>query len=342
MSFPTLVDYVWLGGQLELRSKTRVLYLKTAATLVDIPDWNYDGSSTKQSDVGNSEILLKPRRIFRCPFRPNGLIVMCDTYQRRSGDSEPTPTNHRAESAKVFEQYSNMECWFGIEQEYFITDSTTNYPVGYQDFQEQGPYYCSVGSQRAFCRQLSDAHLNACILAGIDICGTNAEVAPGQWEYQIGIVKDGLDACDQLWISRYILEKLTESFPNLTINWHPKPYSDLNGSGCHVNFSTRHTRASYGIDKIEDIFRILQSNHARDMKVYGLDNHLRMTGQHETSDFTEFTWGYGSRTTSARIGYETEMKAQGYFEDRRPASNMDPYLVLPCLVRATVKANCEN
>ena len=60
---------------------------------------------------------------------------------------------------------------------------------------------------------------------------------------------------------------------------------------------------------------------------YGKDNQKRMTGRHETASFDKFTWGVGSRYTSIRIGYDTFNNKKGYFEDRRPASNIDPYLV---------------
>ena len=71
------------------------------------------------------------------------------------------------------------------------------------------------------------------------------------------------------------------------------------------------------------------------MNIYGKDNHLRMTGTCETSSYDKFSYGIGSRTSSIRIPTTTFYSKFGYFEDRRPSSNMDPYLVTSKLFETT-------
>ena len=63
------------------------------------------------------------------------------------------------------------------------------------------------------------------------------------------------------------------------------------------------------------------------MEVYGSDNNLRMTGNHETASYDKFSSGIANRGASVRIGNINYDNKKGYFEDRRPSSNCDPYLV---------------
>ena len=317
----TLADYVWIGGDGELRSKTRVLY--DANVLSDIPEWNYDGSSTNQADGASSEIFLSPKRLFTCPFRDNGVIVICDTYLPHG---VPAKKNHRHDALQIFNKYRDQEPWYGLEQEYFIYDCATSLPLGFDPEEKQGQYYCSVGGRNAFGRQISDEHLSACLTAGIQVSGTNFEVAPGQLEYQVGPV-EGIDAADQLIASRYILEKISEKYDTYIV-YHPKPLKgDWNGSGCHANFSTKSMRKENGLDIILACMPKLEAKHAEHMAIYGDHNDERMSGDHETSRYDQFTYGIGSRKASVRIPNDTVNERKGYFEDRRPAANMDPYLV---------------
>lgn len=333
----TIIDYVWIGGDGELRSKARVIH-SPINNIDEIPIWNYDGSSTNQADGKFSEVFICPRRVFNCPFRKNNhIIVMCDTYSPSKIQdtyniekfkllNEPLKNNYRYNAQKIFDKYADQKPWYGLEQEYFIIDNITNLPIGFDPDGKQGQYYCSVGGQNAFGRQIVEEHLGACLYAGIKISGINAEVAPGQWEFQIGPV-EGIDAADQLWIARYILEKITEKY-NVTINYEPKPLSgDWNGSGCHTNFSTEDMRADNGIERIIEVMEKLKNHHTEHMEVYGENNEKRMTGHHETSNYNNFTYGIANRKCSVRIPNETHNNKKGYFEDRRPAANMDPYLV---------------
>ena len=196
----------------------------------------------------------------------------------------------------------------------------------------QGPYYCSVGSNNCFGRIIADQHYRACLFAGITVSGTNAEVMPGQWEYQVGPVL-GLAMGDQLWMSRYILQRIAEDF-NVSISFAPKLFPDWNGSGCHTNFSTRTMRAGTGgMEYINQMMAKMATQHTEHIKLYGDDNQKRLTGIHETSSMSSFSFGVGNRAASVRIPTSTmHANGKGYVEDRRPASNIDPYLVTAMIV----------
>lgn len=335
-----IAEYVWIGGNGELRSKTRVIYLSkpqmTGCRLSDIPVWNYDGSSTGQANGSDSEVFLCPKSIYNCPFRRhvNGVIVMCDTYDV---NGIPLDTNHRHNANLIFEKYQNEKSWYGLEQEYFIFRKDTNQPIGMEYASKQGQYYCSVGSQNAYGRRISDEHMEACLYAGIKISGTNLEVAPGQHEFQIGPV-EGIAAADQLWVARFILEKISEHYDRYIV-YHPKPLQgDWNGSGCHTNFSTESMRSEGGLKVIMEAIDKLRTKHSEHMKVYGIDNDLRLTGKHETASIDEFSHGIGSRQCSVRIPNDTVKNGCGYFEDRRPAANIDPYQVTSIILQTV----CES
>jgi len=343
-----IAEYVWIGGNFELHSKTRILdidsltviesgtptfsfepvYLDNSTILELLPSWDYDGSSTSQASGHYSEIILKPRAVFTDPFRSiqrgylRPIMVLCSTY---NPDGSPQKTNNRDAADKIFESGRVHEPWFGMEQEYFFMN-THGYPLGYDYSKGQGQYYCSVGAQNAFGRKIVEEHLLKCTEAGVKIAGVNAEVAPGQWEYQIGPCV-GIEAGDHLWMARYIMERVGENH-GVSISIEPKPLTgDWNGSGCHTNFSTAKMRAPGGISEINEAIRQLETRHAEHMQVYGENNECRLTGKHETADFNTFSSGVGNRGASVRIGTNTFKNGCGYFEDRRPSSNMDPYLV---------------
>ncbi|BCS83371.1 glutamine synthetase [Cotonvirus japonicus] len=329
----TVIDYVWIGGNGELRSKTRVLN-HIVNTISDVPIWNYDGSSTEQATGSSSEVFIKPVNLFKCPFRrPFGLVVMCDTYD---ADDKPLVTNHRHTANIIFEKYLDEKPWYGLEQEYFIFDVMTKQPIGFTLAERQGQYYCSIGGQNAFGRIISDEHLEACLYAGIDISGTNIEVAPGQHEFQVGPV-EGIAAGDQLWIARYILERISEHHGKYIV-YDPKPIKgDWNGSGCHTNFSTESMRNPGGFDIIVKSMDKLKNRHIEHMKVYGTNNQDRMSGNHETSNYDEFSYGIASRKSSVRIPNETAKNGFGYFEDRRPGANIDPYQVTSIILETIMQ-----
>jgi len=323
----TILEYIWIGGRGEIRSKTRVLH-NYVFDISDISEWNYDGSSTGQAPQnGNTEVILKP-----CAFYSNSLfvnknydsyLVLCDTYDV-SGN--PLPTNHRYNANKLFSSKLDEEPWFGLEQEYFFNFDLCG-SVRIDEFNDhyhkfQIHHYCGI----AWCqleRKIAEMHLEKCLEAGLQISGINSEVAAAQWEFQIGPCI-GIAAADQLIIARYLLERIAESF-DVSICYKPKLHPDFNGSGCHINFSTREMREPGGLAVIEACMEKLEKNHQKHIDVYGKDNHLRLTGLHETSDINKFTYGLGTRNTSVRIPNQTVKDNCGYFEDRRPASNIDPY-----------------
>jgi glutamine synthetase len=318
----TLLEYIWIGGKSEIRSKTKVFPFFLSFDDIYLLEWNYDGSSTWQADSnGDTEIILKPCAVFKDPIRDikdvECYLVLCETFKP---NGEPTETNHRNYAAKFFEN-TDEEPWFGLEQEFFfkhyknvVTESNDIIPRGY--------HYCGT-TQKPDERIIVEQHLQMCIEAGIKISGINAEVEKSQWEFQIGPCT-GIEAGDHMIVARYILERLAERIET-TIDYQPKPMSNRNGSGCHINFSTCSTRSEDGIEYIHKYIEKLAKRHDEHIKVYGENNHLRLTGYHETSSINKFSWGVGTRNTSIRIPNQVFQEKSGYFEDRRPAANIDPY-----------------
>ena len=331
------MEYIWLDGapdMQQLRSKTKLLH-DFDGTLDTLPLWSFDGSSTQQAEGQYSDLILKPVAVFPDPQRKLGYLVMCEVM---NADMTPHPTNGRATIDD-----NDDDFWFGFEQEYFLYDLETDLPLGFTpDGPEpapQGPYYCGVGAQRAFGREIVEEHLDACIEAGLNIEGVNAEVAPGQWEFQI-FAKGAREAGDHIHVARFLLERTAEAY-GVYINWHPKPLgidADWNGSGMHANFSNTLLRTSGkkdDYDRVCESFRPVVKQH---IDVYGYDNHLRLTGRHETQSIHEFSYGISDRGASIRIPVATiERGYKGWLEDRRPNSAADPYKVAARII-TTVKA----
>ncbi len=338
-----VAEYVFIDGFGNTRSKTRIIQGKimpgqeARGLMFSIDVWNVDGSSTGQSKTGKSDIILMPRALFNDPFSDsnNGIqycLVMCDIM---NVDGSPHSSNTRAELFKVLAKLGENKIkeedpWFGIEQEYVLYDGITSLPYKWQHStysSKQGPFYCGVGGNVAFGREIAMEHMKKCIAAGISICGVNAEVAPSQWEFQIGICNP-VSMCDHLWMARYILARVAESH-GAYVSYDPKPLgADWNGSGAHTNFSTASMRAEGGISVIKAAIDKLASKHKEHMSVYGAGNARRLTGIHETSDLDKFTYGECDRGSSVRIPINVMIDGRGYFEDRRPAANADPYLVV--------------
>lgn len=320
-------EYVWVGGTgLDLRCKTRTLD-GPVSKVSELPEWNYDGSSTGQAPGEDSEVILKPCRIFRDPFRGgSNIIVLCDTYTPQ-GEALPTNTRHPAKA--IFDKALGEKPWYGFEQEYTMFEADGKTPFGWPRGGypgPQGPYYCSAGAENAFGRPIVEAHYRACLYAGVTISGINAEVMPGQWEYQVGPV-EGINAGDELMMSRYLLLRVSELF-GVVISFDPKPIpGDWNGAGMHTNYSTEKMRSDGGFDVIISAIEKLSKKHSEHIKLYGAGNERRLTGKHETASIEAFSYGVANRGASVRIPRSSEKSKKGYMEDRRPASNGDPYVI---------------
>ncbi|CAN1284137.1 Glutamine synthetase leaf isozyme, chloroplastic [Linum perenne] len=305
-----IAEYIWVGGTgIDLRSKSRTID-KPVKHPSELPKWNYDGSSTGQAPGEDSEVILYPQAIFKDPFRGgNNILVICDTY---TPAGEPIPTNKRHRAAQIFSdpKVTTEVPWFGIEQEYTLMQQNVKWPLGWPvgGFPgPQGPYYCAAGADKSFGRDISD-------------------VGPSV----------GIDAGDHIWCSRYILERITEQ-AGVVLTLDPKPIEgDWNGAGCHTNYSTKSMREDGGFEVIKKAILNLSLRHMDHIRAYGEGNERRLTGKHETASIDQFSWGVANRGCSIRVGRETEQKGKGYLEDRRPASNMDPYIVTALLAETTI------
>jgi len=333
-----MVEYIWIGGSgQDLRCKTRTLPAKDGGYKPsDLPKWNFDGSSTGQAPGDDSEVILYPQHVYADPFRGgDNIMVLCDCYKP---DGTPIDNNTRVACAKSCEEAAKEIPWFGIEQEYTLFEADGVTPFGWPKGGypgPQGPYYCAIGKENAFGRHIMEAHYKACLFAGVKISGTNGEVMPGQWEYQVGPCV-GIDAGDDLWVSRYLLQRVCELF-GIIVSLDPKPIpGDWNGAGCHTNYSTEAMRNPGGYAKIIEAIEKLAKKHEQHILAYGEGNERRLTGRHETASMASFSYGVANRGASVRIGRQVEEEGCGYFEDRRPASNMDPYVVTGMIVRTTL------
>ncbi|MBO0321925.1 glutamine synthetase beta-grasp domain-containing protein [Muricauda sp. CAU 1633] len=332
------LEYLWLDGYYptqNIRSKTKVEdHENFKGTLEELGNWSFDGSSTQQAEGGSSDCSLVPVAIYPDPARKDGYLVMCEVM---NADGTPHESNGRATIDDEDDDF-----WFGFEQEYFIMDTATGLPLGFPVGgypAPQGMYYCSVGGKNTHGRELVEEHADLCIAAGLNFEGINQEVACGQWEFQL-FAKGAKKAGDEIWVARYLLQRLTESY-GYYIEYHPKPLGkdmDWNGSGMHANFSntTLRTAGSKEVyEKICEAFRPVVKEH---IEVYGEFNDQRLTGKHETASINDFSYGISDRGASIRIPLITvERGWKGWLEDRRPASNGDPYKIAARIIK-TVKS----
>ena len=318
----TKLEYVWIDGynpEPNLRSKVKITD-KTIFNIMDVPEWGFDGSSTKQAEGYSSDCYLKPIRLYSGGLGDT-IYVLCEVMDSRGKVHE---TNDRAKLGK-----EDFDFWVGFEQEYFIRSGHHKNILGFEKgiIDPQGKYYCGVGGQMVG-RSLTEEHLDMCLNYGIGIEGTNAEVALGQWEYQI-FAKGKITAADDLWMSRYFLYKIAEKY-GYQIELHPKPiiFGDWNGSGLHTNFSNKRMREKGGEEYFNSIFKVFESRAKVHIENYGSDNDLRLTGKHETQSIDKFSWGVSDRGASIRVPKSVGETWKGYLEDRRPGSNANPYKVL--------------
>ena len=328
---PFRAEYIWIDGseptQL-LRSKTKIV-----PDGAELPIWGFDGSSTNQAPGSASDCVLRPVRSVPDPIRGgDNVLVLCEVLNT---DLTPHASNTRAALAPIAERYASHEPWFGIEQEYtFMKDGR---PLGWPQGgfpAPQGGYYCGVGEDEVFGRDVVEAHTTACLAAGLEISGTNAEVMMGQWEYQIGPLGP-LEVSDEIWLSRWLLYRIGEDF-EIAATLDPKPIKgDWNGAGAHTNFSTKEMRESY--DPILAAAEALGKSHDEHISNYGAGVDKRLTGLHETAPWTEYSYGVSDRGASVRIPWQVKVEGKGYLEDRRPNANMDPYVVTRLITETVCK-----
>lgn len=337
--------YIWIDGHKptqHLRSKVRVVDINPDSTPQpnDFPEWGFDGSSTYQAEGDFSDLVLQPVCCVANPLSiGNDYLVLCEVYDQQG---QPHQSNTRAKLRQAMDQGgAAQEPWIGFEQEYTLFDGhqPLGWPVhGYPA--PQGPFYCGVGADEVYGREFVDKHADACIDAGLMIFGTNAEVMPGQWEFQIGYrdiegeSADPLTVSDHLWIARWLMYRIGEEY-NITVKLDPKPVpGDWNGAGKHTNFSTKDTRdPQKGRQAIEDAVECLKQNHQQHISNYGHNLDKRLTGLHETAPIDKFSHGSSNRGASIRIPAAVAQKGYGYLEDRRPGANADPYVVSTCLIQ---------
>ena len=328
-------EYIWMDGHeptQKLRSKTKVID-GPINSIDELPFWGFDGSSTNQAEGNDSDCMLKPVCKMPDPIRGgDDILVMCEVM---NPDGSIHSSNTRAHLREISEKFSDQEAWFGIEQEYTLFEGRN--PLGWPEGgypAPQGPFYCGVGADEVFGRDVVEEHLQMCMDAGLEVSGINAEVMPGQWEYQIGPLGP-LEVADQMWISRWLLYRISEDY-GVSATLHPKPVKgDWNGAGAHTNFSTKSMRAEGGIDVINEACEKLSQKHDEHINVYGAHNEERLTGLHETCSIKEFRYGVSDRGASIRIPMQTANDGYGYLEDRRPSANMDPYKVCAILIETT-------
>jgi glutamine synthetase len=337
------VTYIWIDGShptQTLRSKVKIVPLaKEVVSLQDFPQWSFDGSSTYQASGHDSDLILQPVCFVPDPITgDDNFLLLCEVL---NPDGAPHESNKRAKLVQIMQQVGTAhDPWIGFEQEYTLFQGQQ--PLGWPDRgypAPQGPFYCGVGADEVFGRDLVEEHAQACLDAGLMLYGTNAEVMPGQWEFQIGYrdveseSADPVNVSDHLWLARYLLYWLGEKY-DISAKLHPKPMKgDWNGAGKHTNFSTKAMRdPKTGMAAIEKAIKALELRHNEHIAVYGHDLAQRLTGHHETAPITQFLAGVGNRGASVRIPRPVALKGYGYLEDRRPGANANPYEVAAILV----------
>ena len=344
------LEYVWLDGNgTNIRSKVRYIKMtpKQMMTAHTIPEWVFDGSSTNQAETENSDCVLKPVKSWQNNFESRqtpSYYVLCEVM---NPDGTPHESNARRKLIKAWtDSNPNKEKYMiGIEQEYTLVDPQTKKPLGWDKYENntpppQGEYYCGVGAEVNISRNIAEAHANMCIATDIKFEGFHPEVMLSQWEYQIGVCSP-LDAADQLWMSRFLLQRIGERM-DVAISYDPKPVEgDWNGSGAHINFSTVSMREDTELGYINILCANFQETHNDAIDAYGEGNDRRLIGKYEASSSDNFTWGEGDRSASIRIPINTVKEGRGYLEDRRPSANMDPYEALTYLISTISNVNKE-
>lgn len=308
--------YIWIGANNRLRWKIKTVPIdkRDMLKLKAYPWWNYDGSSTGQAEGENTEVRLKPVRVYPFPYKDDAdVMILCETY---NVDNTVHRDNERYHALERFKAGEYKRPWFGNEVEYFIVKNGDN-----MNDLLTTTHYCGFDECRAHCKRVALEHYNACLNANLEISGMNAEVTRGQWEFQIGPC-EAIKSGDHTYVALFLLIWVAEYHGCKVIVNESKPYENVNGSGCHINYSDIDTRFNDNANILVQKINKLGERHDHHMSIYG-DNSKRLTGTHETSRPDVFSFGTGTRDTSVRVPTNTKK----YFEDRRPASNIDYYKV---------------
>ncbi|EHB11474.1 Glutamine synthetase [Heterocephalus glaber] len=255
-SKPCIFGLMVAGG---LHCKSRTLDCEPKC-VEELPGWNFDGSSTFQSEGSNSDMYLIPVAMFQDPFckDPNKL-VFCEVFKC---NWKPAETNLRHTCKWIMDMVCNQHPWFRMGQEYTLM-GTDGHPFcwlssGFPGL--QGPYYHGVGAENAYVGDAVEAHYRACSYAGVKITRRNAEVMPAQWEFQVG-PSEGISMGDHLWEARFISHCVCEDF-GVMATFDPKPIpGNWNGAGCHTNFSMKAMWEENGLKSIEEAIKKLSKRH---------------------------------------------------------------------------------
>jgi glutamine synthetase len=298
------LEYIWLDGYSptpNLRGKTQIKTYDSFPSVEELPLWGFDGSSTKQAEGHSSDCVLEPVRVF-----PDAAQTACWCF---AGDD----AGWRHAACLQQARHHSRRRGPGSASSRNIS-STNGRPLGFPIASgPQGPYYTGVGyrSIGSVARQIVEKHIDLCLDAGINIEGINAEVAKGQWEFQI-FGKGSKKAADEMWMARYLMQRLTEKY-GIDIEYHCKPLGDTdwNGSGMHANFSTTYMREVGGKDYFEKLMKAFELAREDHIAVYGPDNH-----KHETAAITDFTYGVADRALRSRAAGFVKNDCRGLSEDR--------------------------
>lgn len=365
------LEYVWIDGSYKLRSKIRIMDVNydqdihpttTSDTMHDYKNfilkqyWEIDGSSTRQATPKKSEILLTPVYVTKSPFKTDFMkswLVLCNTWEYdEQNQRKPAKNNFRYVAHNVFfeSELEQFDALYGYEQQFYLTQNLS-YGYGFDDtgatntdiwsisnfnqtFYSKNNHYCSVDPSYSTASQILEKFVARCAESNLNIQGYHRESGPMQWAYTLGYL-NGLTSADQLWLSRFILEKTCEEY-GVYVHWKPKPFKgDWDGSACHTTFSTRQMRqvtdSNSGLLFMYKAIEKLEKHHPTFIKYAGQGNIDRLTGDRGTSSFHEFSYGAGNRNASVRIRNQVFAQGYGDFEDRRPGANMDPYMVASML-----------
>lgn len=275
------LEYVWVslaavsGDPAQLMSKTKVVACEPTS-LADVPNWVFDGVATGQAPGMDSECTLVPVLMSDDPFRlrPHKL-VLCEL---RKHDGTPIASNTRDEFVRLLRAKPSSEPWFGVEQEVTLFEADGRTPLGWPRLGKppRSSVYCRAGTD-VVGRRIMEAHLRACLYAGLCVSGINLECLPAMIEFQVGPLV-GVACADHCWLARWILVRLAEEV-GVAVNFSPKPVPGHAGAGFHTNFSTKVMREEGGLTDILTAVDRLAKKHSEHMGLYGVGNEERLTGK---------------------------------------------------------------